>query len=61
MREEIREQLGTSVTDDKFESSIPVWEKLSEDDREKKIMIVRDEFLKVLDRAGYQVRKKVQK
>lgn len=61
MRDEVREQLGTSVTDQGFESSFPHWDKLSVEDREKKVMIARDELLKVLDRAGYQVRKKVQK
>lgn len=59
MRSEVREQLGDSVTDVQFESQIPPWEGLTDELRKSKIKIARDELLSVLDRAGYQVRKKV--
>ena len=57
MRNEIREQLH-SVTEEEFLAQFPPWGQLSPEVRETKIRIARDELLAVLDRAGYQVRKK---
>ena len=61
MREEAREQLDGAITDEVFDSQIPAWEQLSEAARQAKILVARDELLKVLDRAGYQVRTKKKK
>ena len=58
LREEIREQLAATVTDEEFTSWLPPWEKLSAQAQRDKITLARDELLAVLDRAGYQVRKK---
>lgn len=58
MRSESREQLGQSVTDEEFNSQLPPWNGLSDEVRHAKTLIARDELLKVLDRAGYEVRKK---
>ena len=49
----------TAVTDQEFVAWLPPWEDLSAQARKDKIKIARDELLAVLDRAGYQVRKKV--
>jgi hypothetical protein len=57
MREEVREQLSAVGTQD-FEDHLPPWEKLSKEVQDAKVAIARDELLKPLDRAGYQVRKK---
>jgi hypothetical protein len=57
MRGEVREQLH-SLPDDEFLAVFPSWEKLPPDVQETKIRIARDELLAVLDRAGYQVRRK---
>lgn len=58
MREEIREQLAATVTDEEFTIWLPPWEKLPAQAQRDKITLARDELLAVLDRAGYQVRKK---
>lgn len=58
MRDEIRHQLGSSITPDLFAAQFPDWEHLSADTRQQKILITRDELLKVLDRAGYRVVRK---
>jgi hypothetical protein len=59
LREEIREQLAATVTDEEFNTRLPPWEKLSGRAQQDKITIARDELLAVLDRAGYQVRRKI--
>lgn len=58
MRSESREQLGDAVTDQEFDGQLPPWEKLPAEVRAQKITIAHDELLAVLDRAGYEVRKK---
>ena len=58
MRDEAREQIGDAVTNDAFDGDLPPWHKLPPETRRAKILIARDELLKVLDRAGYQVNKK---
>jgi hypothetical protein len=58
MRSEAREQLAGAVSPEDFEASLPAWEELSRETRDAKIALARDELLKPLDRAGYQVRKK---
>ena len=55
MRSEVRDQVGEQ---DGFEEHFPPWDKLPPDVQESKIRIARDELLAVLDRAGYQVRRK---
>lgn len=57
MRGEVREQLP-DIPEDEFLAQFPPWGKLPPDVQETKIRIARDELLAVLDRAGYQVRKK---
>ena len=58
MREDARDQLGSSVTEDAFDQHVPPWEQLSPETRASKITIAREELLKILDRAGYVVVKK---
>lgn len=58
MRRESREQLGDSITDADFDSHLPAWEDLDVRVRDAKVRIAKDELLKPLDRAGYEVRKK---
>jgi hypothetical protein len=58
MRNEVRSQLGDSITPEVFEAQFPEWSRLSAAVRHQKIVIARDELLKVLDRAGYVVTKK---
>lgn len=58
MRNESREQLGDTVTDEEFNNQLPPWDGLPVEVRQAKTRITRDELLKVLDRAGYEVRKK---
>jgi hypothetical protein len=58
MRSESRDQLGDTVTDEEFNQQLPPWDQLSAQDRRAKTLLARDELLKVLDRAGYEVRKK---
>lgn len=57
MRGEVRLQLS-ALPDEMFETQFPDWEHLPEEHRQQKMLIARDELLKVLDRAGYQVTKK---
>ena len=58
-RSDIREQLGTAVDADAFERSIPAWENLPERARREKIATIREDWLRLLDKAGYEVRRKV--
>lgn len=58
LRQELREQLGGSVTEQSFLAQFLPWDQLPADARDDKMTIARDELLKVLDRAGYQVRRK---
>lgn len=58
MRSESREQLGDSITEEEFDQHLPPWEELSPECRDAKALLARDELLKVLDRAGYEVRRK---
>lgn len=58
LREEMRSQLGDSLTADEFDRQIPPWEQLPKKSRDEKIVLAREEMLKLLDRAGYEVRKK---
>lgn len=59
LREQIREQLGDSISDELFEAQIPPWERLPVEARREKVLMARDETLRLIDRAGYEVRKKV--
>lgn len=58
IRRESRLQLGDAVTEEEFTKSLPPWEDLDPQVRTAKILLARDELLKLLDRAGYEVRKK---
>lgn len=58
MRLEVRDQLGEAITEELFVQHLPPWEELPREVREAKVLLTRDELLKVLDRAGYEVRKK---
>lgn len=58
MRSEAREQIGDGVTDEEFDRHVPPWDQLPASVRETKKTLIRDEHLKVLDRAGYLVVKK---
>jgi hypothetical protein len=58
LRDEMRSQLGESITDEDFEEQFPPWEKLSRQARKEKMLLTRDETLRLIDRAGYEVRKK---
>ncbi len=58
MRAEAREQLDGAVSEADFEASLPPWDKLPPELQEAKVLVARDELLRVLDRAGYQVRRK---
>ncbi|QDH91723.1 hypothetical protein SEA_PHRAPPUCCINO_48 [Mycobacterium phage Phrappuccino] len=59
LREEIRSQLGDSITDEQFEEQVPPWDKLPKKTRDEKVKLARNETLKLIDRAGYEVRKKI--
>lgn len=61
MRHEVREQLGTSTSAADFNNHFPPWEELPPEAQEAKVLIARDELLRVLDRAGYQVVRKKDK
>lgn len=58
MRDDAREQIGDAVADETFNQHIPPWEALSEKARADRVVLVREELLKILDRAGYVVVKK---
>lgn len=58
MRNEAREQMGDAISAEEFSQQLPPWDRLPPETRRAKILIARDECLKVLDRAGYQVNKK---
>lgn len=58
MRSEAREQLADAITDAQFNKKLPPWEKLPADVRADKMTIAHTELLRILDRAGYVVRKK---
>lgn len=55
MREISHEQIGLGPDDI---NKLPTWEQLSPEARHQKIILARDELLKPLDRAGYEVNKK---
>jgi hypothetical protein len=55
MREISHEQIGIHSGDT---NKLPTWEQLSSEARHQKIILMRDELLKPLDRAGYVVNKK---
>lgn len=59
VRTDIREQLGDAMDNDVFERDIPRWDHLPEATRHAKVRATREEMLRLLDRAGYEVRKKV--
>lgn len=58
MREELREQLGT-ITGLDFDLQVPAWDRLTPEARQEKILSVRNEVLKPITRAGYEIRQKV--
>ncbi len=58
LREEVREQLAEATSDQEFNTWLPPWKGLPAQTRADKIKVARDDVLRVLDRAGYQVRKK---
>jgi hypothetical protein len=55
MRDISHEQIGVRSDD---AHQLPTWGQLSPEAQHQKIVIARDELLKVLDRAGYVVTKK---
>jgi len=57
-RDLLRAELADSMSDAEFDRKIPPWEKLSKRARDEKIKIARDETLRIIDRAGYEIRKK---
>lgn len=59
MRSEAREQLAEAITDEEFDSQVAPWEKLPAQAREDKVTIAREELLKIVDRAGYRISRKV--
>jgi hypothetical protein len=56
MREISHEQMGVQSGDTAHQ--LPTWEQLSSEARHQKIILMRDELLKPLDKAGYVVNKK---
>lgn len=58
LREEIRSQMGDTLTDEEFDQQIPPWEGLSKQARAEKVRIARRETLMLLHKAGYEVRKR---
>lgn len=57
LRQELREQIGGPVGE--FDAQVPPWERLSRQARNDKIQAVRTDLLRPLQRAGYEIRKKV--
>ena len=58
IRDDLREGLGAAVSEQEFDARFPSWEALSVPERAERVVMARDDVLKILDRAGYQVRKK---
>lgn len=58
MREELREQIGT-ITGLDFDLQVPAWDRLTPEARQEKILSVRNEVLKPITRAGYEIRRRV--
>lgn len=59
VREQIRAQFGDAVTDAEFSKRFPPWDELPLSARRDKMVSARDEILRLLDSAGYEVRKKI--
>jgi len=57
-RDLLRAELANSISPEDFDRQIPPWDKLPRKAREEKMRITRDETLRLIDRAGYEVRKK---
>ena len=57
LRGEIREQLGNDSGLD-FEKSIPAWEQLEPEAREVKVLVARNELVRLVNRAGYEIRRR---
>lgn len=56
LRQDLREQIGPMAD---FSDLVPTWEKLSARARLDKIQSVRNDLLKPIGRAGYEIRKKI--
>jgi hypothetical protein len=57
-REDLRAQLGDAVLGLDFDAEVPPWDHLPEATRREKVRFTREELLRVIDRAGYEVRRK---
>lgn len=55
LRAELREKLGGAVSQVDFEARFPAWQDMDWEKRQARVQLVRDDVLKVMDRAGYQV------
>lgn len=58
LREDLRSQLGDAITDEVFDQQIPPWENLPKEARDEKVRIARYETLWLINKAGYEVRRK---
>lgn len=59
MRQDLREQLGKTVTDAQFDATFPAWDELSVNAQHDKIESVRNDLLTPITKAGYEIRRKV--
>lgn len=57
MREISHEQIGVR-SGEPLTRQLPTWEQLSPEAQHQKIILMRDELLKPLDKAGYVVNRK---
>jgi len=58
LRQDLRDQIG-NTTGLNFDLQVPCWGELSAQARLDKIQSVRNELLKPITRAGYEIRKKI--
>lgn len=59
LRSDLRDQLAGVISGDDFEQQVPCWKALSEEKRQEKIQSVRNELLRPITKAGYEIRRKI--
>ena len=58
LRQDLRDQIGSTIGLE-FDLKVPSWDELSPQARLDKIQSVRNELLKPITRAGYEIRRKI--
>ena len=58
LRQDLREQIGDQIDPKDFEDLVPTWDRLTPRARREKIEAVRNDLLRPVLRAGYEIRRR---